>query len=102
MNKIFWKIIYQLKGILLGIKGMRRIQLGSKVYYDNDWWFVSNWANQPYMDLCKKSEYRRHVPKEHIKPSKSLAEYYHRFKVMRNWYMGYWYRIDVERHTLNY
>ena len=106
MKKRFWQVVFWFKGVWIGIKGMTRTQLGSRVYYDGEWWFISNWANGPLMNLAKGSRwghapgYLEHVPKKQTKPSHSIAEFVHRFRAMYRWYMGYWWAIDVNKRIM--
>lgn len=99
-----WYSIYFFKGIWIGLKGIRRIQLGSRVKHDGQWWFVSNWAGQPFMTLAQgnrkgsKLPYKEYVPKEKIQPSLSPLELWHRFNFMRRWYMTNWFSIDINKH----
>lgn len=103
MMKRFWQLVYWFKGVWLGVKGMRHMQLGSRVFHDGEWWYVSNWANGPHMNLSgggrwgHKRPYKEFVPKEEIRPSRSPAEFIHRFRSMRRWYMTSWFVIDVYR-----
>ena len=103
---LFWCVVYWLKGIRIGFSGIRKIQLGSRVFHDGEWWFVSNWAGEPRMNLSQgtprgtKSPYKERVPRKEIRSSRSLAEFVHRFSTIRRWYMTSWFRIDVQRHTL--
>jgi hypothetical protein len=103
MRKLFWQAVFWAKGIIIGLRAVRKIQLGSRVFYDGQWWFVSNWAGEPRMNLSKgsrwgsKPEYRERVPREEIRPSRSPLEFIHRFRMMRRWYMTSWFAIDVNR-----
>ncbi len=106
MKRRFWKIVYWLKGVIIGLKAIGKLQLGSRVYHDGRWWFISNWAGEPRMTLSggsrwgHKPEYRERVPREEIKSSHSPMEFIHRFRMMRRWYMTNWFDIDVDRVVL--
>jgi len=90
-----WSLVFLAKGVAIGLNGIRKVQLGSRVRHDGVVWFVSNWAGGPRMNLSGPS-YKESVPDEEITPIHSLREFAHRFRFMMNWYLTNWHAIDVQ------
>ena len=103
MKEGFWMWRYWMRGVWLGIKGMGRIQLGSRVFHDGEWWFVSNWTGSESPTLSERSrwgfagECRDLVPGKELRESYSVTEFVHRFRVKYRWYMTSWWAIDVHK-----
>ena len=98
-RRLLWGFRYWLRGIRLGLRAMRRVQLGSTVIYEGERWGIYNWAGSPSSSLRRDrdGECRERVPATDFRPVVSPRELLHRFRVIRRWYMGYWHSIDVNK-----
>lgn len=99
-KRFLWASLYFIKGVLVGVRGMISVKLGSKVRHDGRLWIISNWAGMPLMNLyecAKDGEYRKNVPSEDISPVVSMGELLYRFRFSYRWYMTSWHIIDVNK-----
>lgn len=101
-RRVFWAILYALKGIKCGLKAMRSEQLGSSVIYRGRKCFVSNWSGSAKPTLASDGFYEEYCDRSEIKNVRNLREYWHRFCFGVDFYMGSWHGIDVNRKLYNY
>jgi len=98
VRRWLWTAIYLARAVLLGMRAMRREQLGSNVLYQGKRCVISNWAGSEYPTLADgRGFYREHVPRAEITNLLSLRELLHRFNVIFNWYCTSWLNIDVNK-----
>lgn len=96
----FWCQIYRLKGVWLGIKTMRRMQLGSKARWAAKTWTVYNWSHGPRVSLRRSCGKHERVPIKEIWSIPTPVELYRRYRMMHNWYMGCWHSSEVHHRII--
>jgi len=97
IKKAYWSFIFWLKAVWLGIKASPKIQLGSRVVYEEEVHTVINgiWANHWLIDGLPQDS--GVVFKKDCKRVKKLKEWKHSFKTTYRWWMTSWHSIEVNK-----
>lgn len=97
-KRAYWMLVYFAYGCIVAVRGMRREQLGSTVIYRGKKVFVSNLAGGAYPTLADGvGFYEEYCDRREIRSVRSVGEYYHRFIVCFDWWMGSWFGIAVNK-----
>jgi hypothetical protein len=85
------------KALCLGVRAMRREQLGSQVTYDGKRCSIVNWAGSDNPHLAGDGFYIAHVPRREIRNIINAKELWHRFSFGVEFYTGYHMNNDINK-----
>lgn len=97
IRRVFWCMVYLLRGLTMAIRSTTREQLGSEVIWKGERWQICNWAGSEFPTLSREGGYEKHVPRSEIKNVISFSELLHRMRNHYRWYVFSWHGIDVNK-----
>lgn len=104
MKKLLYGVFLRIRALVISIKQVNKVHLMDQVIYDGKECFVNNGASAPVWDLCeeavnlhtgKRNTYKVH--EKDFKKVRSLKNLKNDLFYHYNWYMTYWYSIDLRR-----
>lgn len=98
IRRAAWAVVYLAKAIRIAVSSMWREQIGSTVIYQGQRCHISNWAGSCHPTVCGPNGlYKLYVPREELTSVVTANELWHRFNVGFDWYMGFWFDLDINR-----
>ena len=95
--RLFWACVLLGKALRAGLYAMRKEQIGSAVVYRGDRCTVSNWAGSESPNLVTPKGYVQGAQRNEIANVVDGHELWHRFAFGVEFYLMYWYAIDVNK-----
>ena len=96
-RRAFWAAVYCLKALKIALRSMAREQLGSRVIFDGQEGYISNWAGSGAPTITGACGYRVGVSRDRLTSVVDARELWHRFEFGFDFYMGSWHGNDVNR-----